>query len=153
MIQTTNLPMPGFSPLQPQIYIDECSYFVEVNRSSELEQCLGDIEFVPESQRGCYPHVLRVLRYQLKKFQAKLTDILTGRIFDLVIDFRLPSAGFGRCLGLEFCGEKKLQLLITAGFSHGFLTLCDYAEVAYKTDQSFVKADFSIKMGSDQSKC
>jgi len=137
MIQTTALPLPGLLLLQPQVFTDERGYFFEVNRNSELKQLLGDIDFVQESQSGSYQHVLRGLHYQLDKPQAKLVRVLTGRIFDLVVDLRQQSATFGQWFGLELCSEKKQQLFIPAGFAHGFLTLSDYAEVAYKTDQYY----------------
>lgn len=146
MIQTTALPLSGLLLLQPQIYTDERGYFFEVNRSSELKQAIGDIEFVQESQSGSVQHVLRGLHYQLEKPQAKLMRVLTGRIFDVVVDLRRQSASFGHWYGLELCSDKKQQLFIPAGFAHGFLTLSDYAEVAYKTDQYYDPAsERSIK--------
>ncbi|MDF3125743.1 dTDP-4-dehydrorhamnose 3,5-epimerase [Rheinheimera sp. 1928-s] len=146
IIQTTALPLPGLLLLQPQVFKDERGYFFEVNRNSELKQLLGDIDFVQESQSGSYQHVLRGLHYQLDKPQAKLVRVLTGRIFDLVVDLRQQSATFGQWFGMELCSEKQQQLFIPAGFAHGFLTLSDYAEVAYKTDQYYDSAsERSIK--------
>lgn len=137
MNKVTTLPLPGLLLIQPQMYTDERGYFFEVNRSSELKQYLGDINFVQESQSGSYQHVLRGLHYQLDKPQAKLVRVLAGRIFDVVVDLRQQSASFGQWYGLELCSEKKQQLFIPAGFAHGFLTLSPYAEVVYKTDQYY----------------
>jgi dTDP-4-dehydrorhamnose 3,5-epimerase len=137
MIQTTALPLSGLLLLQPQVFTDERGYFFEVNRNSELKQAIGDVEFVQESQSGSVQHVLRGLHYQLEKPQAKLVRVLTGRIFDVVVDLRRQSANFGQWFGLELCSDKKQQLFIPAGFAHGFLTLSSYAEVAYKTDQYY----------------
>lgn len=146
MIQTTALPLQGLLLLQPQVFTDERGYFFEVNRNSELKQLLGDIDFVQESQSGSCQHVLRGLHYQLDKPQAKLVRVLTGRIFDLVVDLRQQSATFGQWFGMDLCSEKRQQLFIPAGFAHGFLTLSDYAEVAYKTDQYYDPAsERSIK--------
>ncbi|WP_233008902.1 dTDP-4-dehydrorhamnose 3,5-epimerase [Rheinheimera faecalis] len=146
MIQTTALPLSGLLLLQPKVFTDERGYFFEVNRSSELKDSIGDFEFVQESQSGSVQHVLRGLHYQLEKPQAKLVRVLTGRIFDVVVDLRRQSASFGHWYGLELCSDKKQQLFIPAGFAHGFLTLSDYAEVAYKTDQYYDPAsERSIK--------
>jgi len=92
---------------------------------------------VQESQSGSYQHVLRGLHYQLEKPQAKLVRVLSGRIFDVVVDLRSQSASFGQWFGLELCSDKKQQFFIPAGFAHGFLTLSTYAEVLYKTDQYY----------------
>lgn len=151
MIQTTALPIPGLLLLQPQIYKDERGYFFEVNRSSELKQAIGNIEFVQESQSGSVQHVLRGLHYQLEKPQAKLVRVLSGRIFDVVVDLRRQSASFGQWFGLELCSDKRQQLFIPAGFAHGFLTLSAYAELAYKTDQYYDPAsERAIKWNDPQ---
>jgi len=137
MSKIIRLPLQGLLLIEPILYTDDRGYFFEVNRSSELKQHLGDIDFVQESQSGSYQHVLRGLHYQLDKPQAKLLRVLTGRIFDVVVDLRQQSPGFGKWYGLELCSEKKQQLFIPAGFAHGFLTLSPYAEVVYKTDQYY----------------
>ncbi len=80
MIQTTALPLSGLLLLQPQVFTDERGYFFEVNRSSELKQAIGDIEFVQESQSGSVQHVLRGLHYQFEKPQTKLVRVLTGAL-------------------------------------------------------------------------
>ena len=137
MSKATRLPLPDLLLIQPQLYPDDRGYFFEVSRSAELKQQLGDIDFVQESQSGSYQHVLRGLHYQLEKPQAKLVRVLSGRIFDVVVDLRSQSASFGQWFGLELCSDKKQQLFIPAGFAHGFLTLSPYAEVLYKTDQYY----------------
>lgn len=137
MMHVTSLPLPGLLLLEPQVFRDERGYFFEVNRSSELTQVFGGIDFVQESQSGSHQHVLRGLHYQLDKPQAKLIRVLTGRIFDVAVDLRQYSASFGQWFGVELCSEKKQQLFIPAGFAHGFLTLSSYAEVVYKTDQYY----------------
>lgn len=136
-MQITSLSLPGLLLLDPQLFRDERGYFFEVSRSSQLTQIFSGVDFVQESQSGSYQNVLRGLHYQLNKPQAKLLRVLTGRIFDVVVDLRQQSASFGQWFGIELCSEKKQQLFIPAGFAHGFLTLSSYAEIAYKTDQYY----------------
>lgn len=137
MMRATSLPIPGLLLLEPQLFEDDRGYFFEVSRSLELKQVLGNIDFIQESQSGSHQHVIRGLHYQLDKPQAKLLRVLTGRIFDVVVDLRQQSTSFGQWYGLELCSEKKQQLFIPAGFAHGFLTLSSYAEIVYKTDQYY----------------
>lgn len=137
MSKIIKLPFSDLLLIEPNVYSDDRGYFFEVSRSSELKQYLGDIDFVQESQSSSYQHVLRGLHYQLEKPQAKLVRVLSGRIFDVVVDLRSQSASFGQWFGLELCSDKKQQLFIPAGFAHGFLTLSPYAEVLYKTDQYY----------------
>lgn len=137
MMRATSLSMSGLLLFEPQLFKDERGYFFEVSRLSELKDALGDIDFIQESQSGSRQNVLRGLHYQLEKPQAKLIRVLTGRIFDVVVDLRQQSLSFGQWFGLELCSEKKQQLFVPAGFAHGFLTLSSYAEVVYKTDQYY----------------
>lgn len=137
MSKIIKLPLQGLLLIEPTLYTDERGYFFEVSRNSELTQLLGDLEFVQESQSGSRQHVLRGLHYQLDKPQAKLIRVLTGHIFDVVVDLRRGSVSFGQWYGVELCSEKKQQLFIPAGFAHGFLSLSAYAEVVYKTDQYY----------------
>ena len=137
MSKIIKLPLQGLLLIESALYTDDRGYFFEVSRNSELTQLLGDLEFVQESQSGSHQHVLRGLHYQLEKPQAKLLRVLSGRIFDVVLDLRQQSASFGQWFGIELCSEKKQQLFIPAGFAHGFLTLSFYAEVVYKTDQYY----------------
>lgn len=78
---------------------------------------------------------LRGLHFQQQPHaQAKLVRCLKGRIFDVAVDIRRESPTFKKWLGVELTAELGNQLFIPAGFAHGFLTLEDDCEIAYKVD-------------------
>ena len=83
-----------------------------------------------QSKRG----VLRGLHYQLHPAaQGKLVRVVRGAVFDVAVDIRRSSPGFGEWVGYELSEENFRQLWIPPGFAHGFLALTDLADVLYKT--------------------
>jgi dTDP-4-dehydrorhamnose 3,5-epimerase len=78
--------------------------------------------------------VLRGLHYQLPPHaQGKLVRVTSGRVFDVAVDVRRGSPGFGHWTGLELSAENQRQLWIPPGFAHGFLVLSEFADFLYKT--------------------
>ncbi|MNI79214.1 dTDP-4-dehydrorhamnose 3,5-epimerase [compost metagenome] len=84
------------------------------------------------------PGVLRGLHYQLNpKAQAKLISVVTGAIYDVVVDIRQDSPTFGHWVGTILSEHNKRQLLVPKGFAHGFCTLVPNTQVFYKVDEYY----------------
>jgi dTDP-4-dehydrorhamnose 3,5-epimerase len=69
--------------------------------------------------------------------QAKIVRCLAGAIWDVAVDLRAASPTYGRWVAAELTAAGGEQLYIPAGFGHGFLTLTDNAEVAYKASDYY----------------
>ena len=80
------------------------------------------------------PHcgVLRGLHFQEPGGQGKLVQVLSGAVFDVVVDVRRGSPHFGRWLGKTLSSENNLQLWVPPGYAHGFCVLGDGADFLYK---------------------
>ena len=64
--------------------------------------------------------------------QAKIVRCIAGAIWDVAVDLRAGSPTYARWVGTELSAAGGEQLYVPAGFAHGYLTLTENAEVAYK---------------------
>jgi dTDP-4-dehydrorhamnose 3,5-epimerase len=91
------------------------------------------VTFVQDNRSRSARGVLRGLHYQVEPAaQGKLVSVLSGSIFDVVVDLRRESPAFGKSLGLELKSEDHTMVWIPPGFAHGFLVTSDSADVSYK---------------------
>ena len=131
--------MPVPQRLIPARHGDARGWFTEsYNRARLAERGILE-DFVQDNhsfsaQRG----TLRGLHFQLPPHaQAKIVRCLAGAIWDVAVDLRAGSPTYGQWLAAELTAAGGEQLYIPAGFAHGFLTLTDNAEVAYKASDYY----------------
>ena len=134
IVKITKAELPGVLLLEPARFCDARGFFSESwNRKTFLGHGIA-IDFVQDnhSLSGAV-NTLRGLHFQSPPHaQDKLVRCGRGRLFDVAVDIRNGSPTFGRWVGYELSGENGLQLLIPAGFLHGFVTLEADTEIVYK---------------------
>jgi len=82
---------------------------------------------------------LRGLHFQREPHaEAKLVRCTGGTVWDVAADIRRGSATFGRWVAVELTAENRRMLYVPEGCAHGYLTLCDDAEVRYLTTHEYV---------------
>ena len=133
------LKIPDVKLIEPEVFEDERGYFFESFNQKKFNALTGlDITFVQDNHSKSERGTLRGLHYQLPpKAQGKLVRVIQGEVFDVVVDIRKSSPTFGQWLGEILSADNKKQLWVPEGFAHGFMTLSDKAEFAYKTTNYF----------------
>lgn len=123
--------LPGVQLIELPRYQDERGWFSEL-WNEERYRALGlDVRFAQDNVSWSRRGVLRGMHFQHPHGQGKLICVLAGAVYDVVIDLRTGSPGFGRWFGCELSAENRSQLWVPAGFAHGFLVLSDSALVHY----------------------
>jgi dTDP-4-dehydrorhamnose 3,5-epimerase len=81
---------------------------------------------------------LRGLHFQHAPHEeGKLVRCTRGTVWDAIVDIRPASPTCGRWYGTELSAENRRALFVPAGFAHGFVTLCDDAEVFYQMSTAY----------------
>ncbi len=137
LLKTT---IPDLLIFEPKVFEDSRGYFFEAYNEQVFQKEGIAIKFVQDNQSQSSYGVIRGLHYQLAPYaQTKLIRVLKGTILDVAVDIRKGSPTFGQSFAIELSAENKKQLLVPAGFAHGFSVLSDTAVVLYKCDQFYNK--------------
>ncbi|MGH6671384.1 MAG: dTDP-4-dehydrorhamnose 3,5-epimerase, partial [Xanthobacteraceae bacterium] len=81
---------------------------------------------------------VRALHFQVPpRVQGKLVRVLRGSIYDVAVDLRAGSPTYGRWTAATLTGRGGEQMFVPRGFGHGYCTLEDDTEVAYKVDDYY----------------
>ena len=118
---------------------DQRGYFAETYVRRDFEAAGLTCDFVQDNQSGsAAAGTIRGLHFQIPPFaQTKLVRVLRGRILDVVVDLRRSSRSYGEHLAVELSEAAGEQLLVPAGFAHGFCTLEPDSIVFYKVDNVY----------------
>ena len=134
--------------IEPTVFGDSRGWFMETYSMEKLSANGINYQFVQDNQSFSKEKgILRGLHFQTNpKAQTKLVRCIRGKILDVAVDLRKGSPSYMQSIAVELSEENKRQLLIPKGFAHGFLTLTDDCEVAYKVDEFYSKeCDRSIR--------
>ncbi len=135
----TSTDLPGVVIVTPVRHGDERGFFSEVWKRDAFEAEGLPCEWVQDNHSRSGPKgVLRGLHYQIPPFaQDKLIRVVRGAVLDVAVDLRKDSATFGKHVAVELSADNWRQLLVPAGFAHGFLTLREETEVLYKVSAPY----------------
>lgn len=126
--------LSGVLLITPRRFGDDRGFFSESWSKRAFAESGIDIEFVQDNHSlSGTKGTVRGLHFQAPPHaQAKLVRCGRGRIFDVAVDIRRGSPTYGSWYGTELSFENGRQLLVPAGFLHGFMTLEPDSEIVYK---------------------
>lgn len=131
--------LAGVKLITPRRFGDHRGFFSESYSRKALAEAGIDIEFVQDNHSlSMTPGTIRGLHFQAPpRAQDKLVRCGRGALFDVAVDIRRGSPTYGRWVGYELSFENGRQLLVPAGFAHGFVTLQPETEIIYKCSDTY----------------
>ena len=136
-LQVLPLSIPDVKSIVAPRHADSRGFISETFNRRDL--IAAGIEFDGVQDNQSFSHrksTVRGLHFQIPPFaQTKLVRVTRGSIFDVAVDLRRGSPSYGRHVSLELSAKDGGQMLIPAGFAHGFCTLEPDTEVHYKMDR------------------
>ncbi|WP_010268185.1 dTDP-4-dehydrorhamnose 3,5-epimerase [Paenibacillus senegalensis] len=144
------LDIEGMYIIEPEIFTDERGYNLVSYNVKDFKEAGLDMEFVQDNYSMSKKGVLRGLHFQKTFQQGKLVRVISGEVFDVVVDIRAGSNTYGKWFGVVLSGEKKNMLYVPKGFAHGFLVLSETAEFSYKLTDYYHPEDEGGILWNDQ---
>jgi dTDP-4-dehydrorhamnose 3,5-epimerase len=147
-VKITKTALSGVLLLEPARFGDARGFFSESWNRKTLSEHGVEFDFVQDNHSmSAAVNTVRGLHFQSPPHaQDKLVRCGQGALFDVAVDIRNGSPTFGQWVGYELTAENGLQLLVPAGFLHGFATLLPDTEVIYKcTDYYAPECDGAVR--------
>ncbi|MFQ5889933.1 MAG: dTDP-4-dehydrorhamnose 3,5-epimerase [Gemmatimonadota bacterium] len=129
--------LPGLLLVEPVVYGDSRGFFLESYQRERYRRGGIAETFVQDNHSRSERGTLRGLHFQSPHAQGKLVRASAGEVFDVVVDVRVGSPGFGRWFGTYLSAENHMQLYIPPGFAHGFMVTSDWADFQYKCTEYY----------------
>ena len=79
------------------------------------------------------------LGYQTKNQQAKIVNVLEGKIIDIIVDVRKKSKSYLSNKKIILSDKNNKCIYIPEGFAHGFFVLSKKAIISYKISKNYNK--------------
>lgn len=124
--------IPGPLIIEPKVFGDNRGFFMESWNADVFRAAGLDLDFVQDNHSRSSRGVLRGMHFQNPEPQGKLVRVVSGAVYDVVVDLRRASPHFGQWVGVELTAANKRMFWVPEGFAHGFLTLADGTDFLYK---------------------
>ncbi|WP_018148394.1 dTDP-4-dehydrorhamnose 3,5-epimerase [Henriciella marina] len=137
-VETFAIPGPALLTLKRSG--DERGWFCETwNARDWADAGLPEERWVQDNHAfSAAPGTTRGLHFQAPpRAQAKLIQVLRGRIFDAMVDIRNGSPTYGKSVSVKLGADHPQLLYVPAGFAHGYQTLAADTLVMYKVTDHY----------------
>ncbi|QSQ25088.1 dTDP-4-dehydrorhamnose 3,5-epimerase [Pyxidicoccus parkwayensis] len=124
--------LPGVLVVEPKVFGDDRGFFMEMFHAKRYADAGIPGPFVQDNYSRSAKGTLRGLHFQEPQAQGKLVQVIAGAVYDVAVDVRRGSPGFGKWVAVELSSDNRRQLWIPPGFAHGFCVLSESADFHYK---------------------
>ncbi|WP_299868676.1 dTDP-4-dehydrorhamnose 3,5-epimerase [uncultured Roseobacter sp.] len=133
-MQIEKTKLSGVYILTPKRFGDARGFFSESWSKRQMAEAGLDYDWVQDNHSlSMQVGTVRGLHFQSPPHaQDKLVRCGRGALFDVVVDIRRGSPTYGQWVGAELSFENGRQILVPAGFLHGFATRAPETEIIYK---------------------
>ncbi|WP_342027830.1 dTDP-4-dehydrorhamnose 3,5-epimerase [Litoreibacter albidus] len=138
-MQIEQTPLAGVIVITPSRHGDGRGFFSESYSQKALAAHGVSTRFVQDNHSfSKAAGTIRGLHFQAPPHaQDKLVRCGRGALFDVAVDIRRNSSTYGAWFGAELSFENGKQLLVPAGFAHGFVTRQPDTEIIYKCSDHY----------------
>jgi dTDP-4-dehydrorhamnose 3,5-epimerase len=123
--------------VQPKVFWDERWFFMETYNQKEFADNWIDAVFIQDNHSKSAKWIFRWFHFQTQNTQSKLVRVLQWSVLDFAVDIRKLSETYGKYIVELLSAENKRQLFVPKWFAHGFISLEDATEFAYKCDDLY----------------
>lgn len=148
MLDVQETALSGVLLITPRRFGDPRGFFSESWNAGRMAEHGLHFDFVQDNHSlSAQVGTVRGLHFQSPPHaQDKLVRCGRGALFDVAVDIRKGSPTYGRWVGYELSAENGRQLLVPAGFLHGFVTRAPDTEICYKcTDYYAPECDGAVR--------
>jgi dTDP-4-dehydrorhamnose 3,5-epimerase len=107
--------IPDVVLIRPKVFGDARGFFFESWEERKFAAAGIDAKFVQDNHSRSARNILRGLHYQVQQPQGKLVRVVTGAVYDVVVDIRRSSPTFGRWVGATLSEENRHMLWVPPG--------------------------------------
>ena len=125
-----NVKISGLKIIKTKMFFDNRGFFKEIFKNNLIKK-----NFKFDVMSLSKKNVIRGLHIQIKKPQAKVITVVSGKIMDVAVDLRKNSKTFGKYYSLIISDKSEYSFYVPEGFAHGFLCLSDKCVVHYKCSE------------------
>lgn len=125
--------LPGCYLIQPFVFEDTRGAFVKTYHQGQCEALGISMDLREEFYSVSHQGVLRGMHFQLPPHaHDKLVYCPAGAVRDVLVDLR-RGPHYGKVIAVELNEHNRLQVFISKGIAHGFMSLQDASVMVYKT--------------------
>jgi len=143
-MELINSKLEGVFAIKLDTFKDARGFFRETFNEAHYNNLGVSNKFVQDNQSSSKKNVLRGMHFQIKKPQAQLVTMISGEVFDVVVDLRKNSKTFMEWDGFYLSANATdfyQQIYMPPGFAHGFCVLSESADLHYKVSRIYDATD------------